>query len=143
MKHKVRDQDKISSKKKHLHLILILNPLEMKNSLILILISLFIYGCSIEGNPFDSGATYDWDLPCYEAWNLYHFEIYDQDLCAGEMKFASIRKNEKLRLEEILANSNDSCILVTFKYYFLGMKFEKDGYITNSSETFFQTTYCD
>ena len=114
----------------------------MKTLLISILLSLFIYGCSIEGNPFEGNATYELDGPCYDEWTLSYYKIDDEDKCNGEIKRVSLRTNEKTRLENVLANNSDTCVQVEIKYYWLGIKLFTDGYIENSTSTFFHSKRC-
>ncbi|MEQ3796444.1 hypothetical protein AAFP94_14745 [Flavobacteriaceae bacterium MJ-SS4] len=100
----------------------------------------FIFSC--EAPATDGQITGDLDLPCYDEWNIHFYKINDENQCEGEMKIESIRENEKKRLENILKNTNDSCVQVEIKYYWLGIKLYTDGYIKNSSSTFFHLKHC-
>ena len=104
---------------------------------------LLFYHCTVEGSPWEGTATYT-AKDCHDEWTLYYYKIYDTLNCKGERKRVSIRENEKIRLEDILANSSDSCVQVdSIKYYWLGIKLFTNGYLKNEVSTFFHAKKCN
>ncbi|WP_242117816.1 hypothetical protein [Aestuariivivens sediminicola] len=101
--------------------------------LIINLILVFIFSC--EPPTIDGQFTGGLDLPCYDEWNLHYYALGDENKCEGNMMTVKIRQPEKARLLKILNSTSDSCIQVNFQFYWLGMKFEHEGYIKNSSST--------
>ena len=66
-------------------------------------------------------------------FSIYTVYPYTNNACNGQLENVLVCIDEKYRLDHILANSHQDCVLVTFEYYSKGKQYNRQGFIKKAT----------